>query len=127
MAAFFGGLAVAAGAFGAHGLEKMTEDPKTLQGFKTGAEYQLYHALALVGLAILFEKFHGSLLKWSGRCFIAGIILFSGSLYLLTFLKIQGSSAVKIIGPITPAGGLLLIAGWLLMLVAVLKSDGSER
>ena len=120
-AAIFGGLAVAIGAFGAHGLEKITKDPAVLHGFQTGVQYQMYHALALLGIAILFEKFAEAKLKWAATCFIAGIILFSGSLYLLTFLKLQGSTAVKFVGPITPIGGVLFIAGWLFLLLAATK------
>ncbi|HEX7902708.1 MAG TPA: DUF423 domain-containing protein [Chitinophagaceae bacterium] len=119
--AVFGGLAVALGAFGAHGLEKVTADAKTLHGFQTGVEYQLYHALALLAVAIVFEKFPNSLVRWAGNLFIAGILLFSGSLYLLTFLKIQGSSVMSIVGPVTPIGGLLIIGGWVCLLAGVLK------
>ena len=120
-AAIFGGLAVALGAFGAHGLEKLTADTKTLHGFRTGVEYQMYHTLTLIAVAILFEKFPGRWLKWAGNFFIAGVILFSGSLYLLTIFKVQDSSAVKFIGPVTPVGGLFFIAGWLFFLLAVVK------
>jgi uncharacterized membrane protein YgdD (TMEM256/DUF423 family) len=121
VAAFFGGLAVALGAFGAHGLESITDDEKILHGFHTGVQYQMYHALALLAIAIIHEKIPGKWIKWAGSCFIAGIILFSGSLYLLTFLKVQDSSAVKIIGPVTPVGGIFFIAGWLFLLAAVIK------
>jgi uncharacterized membrane protein YgdD (TMEM256/DUF423 family) len=117
----FGGLAVALGAFAAHGLEKLTTDAKTLHGFRTGVEYQMYHAFALIAVAILFEKFPSRWLKWAGNCFIAGVILFSGSLYLLTVLKIQDSTAVKFVGPVTPLGGVFFIAGWLFLLLAVLR------
>jgi len=120
-AAIFGGLGVALGAFGAHGLEKATSDQKILQGFRTGVQYQLFHALALLGVAILYDKFPDKMMKWAGYFFISGIILFSGSLYLLTFLKIQGSNAIKFVGPVTPLGGLCLIAGWLFLLLAVLR------
>ncbi len=120
-AAVFGGLAVAFGAFGAHSLENITRDEKILHGFQTGVQYQMYHALALLAIAILYEKDHGKWLKWAGNFFIAGIILFSGSLYLLTFLKIQESNAVKLVGPVTPLGGVLFIAGWLFLLIAAIK------
>lgn len=143
VAAIFGGLAVAIGAFGAHGLERITTDArpdgprqndfvglafgreKILHSFQTGVQYQMYHALALLAVAILFDKLNSSLMKWVGICFIAGIILFSGSLYLLTVLKIQGSTAVKFVGPITPLGGLFFVAGWLCLLIAVLKKKQS--
>jgi uncharacterized membrane protein YgdD (TMEM256/DUF423 family) len=120
-ASIFGGLAVALGAFGAHGLEKITSDEKILHGFQTGVQYQMYHALALLAIAIMYEKFQNKWIKWSGRCFIAGIIFFSGSLYLLTFLKIQGSGAVKFVGPMTPLGGIFFIVGWLFLLVSAEK------
>ena len=118
-AAIFGGLAVAFGAFGAHGLESITADEKILHSFQTGVQYQLYHALALLAIAILFDSFSSRRMIWAANCFIAGILLFSGSLYLLTFLKIQGSTAVRFVGPITPVGGLFFIAGWLFLLLAV--------
>jgi uncharacterized membrane protein YgdD (TMEM256/DUF423 family) len=121
IAAIFGGLAVALGAFGAHGLEKITTDEKILHGFQTAVQYQLYHALALMAVAIIAEKFPNDFIKWAGACFISGILLFSGSLYLLTFLKIQGSTAVRFIGPVTPLGGIFFIAGWLLLLMGVVK------
>lgn len=119
--AIFGALAVALGAFGAHGLESITSDEKVLHGFQTGVQYQMYHALALLSVAILFEKLPANWMKWAGICFITGIILFSGSLYLLTFFKIQESSAVKFVGPVTPLGGLLFISGWLCLLIAAVK------
>ena len=121
VASFFGGLAVALGAFGAHGLESITDDEKILHGFQTGVQYQMVHALALLAIGILFEKFPDSWLRWAANSFIAGIILFSGSLYMLTFLKIQDSSFVRFIGPVTPLGGLFFIAGWLFLLIAVIK------
>lgn len=121
LAAVFGGLAVALGAFGAHGLQKITSDEKILHGFQTAVQYQVYHALALLAMAGLFEKFDATWLKRSGFCFAVGIILFSGSLYLLTFLKIQESSTIRFVGPITPLGGLFFIVGWLFLLIAAFK------
>ena len=120
-AAIFGGLAVALGAFGAHGLEKITSDGKILKGFQTGVQYQMYHALALLAVGVLYDKFSLSWMKWAGILFIAGIFLFSGSLYLLTFLKIQESNSISIVGPITPLGGVSLIAGWLCLVMAVVR------
>ena len=115
----FGGLAVA---FGAHGLESITKDEKILNGFQTGVQYQMYHALALLLVAFSFDKLTGRWMKWAGTCFITGIFLFSGSLYLLTFFKIQESSAVKLVGPITPLGGVFFIAGWICLLMAAVKN-----
>ena len=122
-AAASGGLAVVFGAFGAHSLEKITTDEKILHGFQTGVQYQVYHALALLAIAIIYEKVRSKWLKWAGNFFIAGIILFSGSLYLLAFLKIHESSTVRFIGPVTPLGGIFFIAGWLFLLIAVLKRN----
>lgn len=122
-AALFGGLGVALGAFGAHGLQNVTSDEKIIHGFQTGVQYQVYHALALLSLALMIEKLPGKLILWSARCFTTGIILFSGSLYLLTFLKIQGSSAVSLVGPVTPLGGVFFIAGWVILLLAALKNN----
>lgn len=119
--AIFGALGVALGAFGAHGLQDLTSDETILHGFNTGVQYQVYHALALLATGIIFEKFPNKQLRRAGICFITGIILFSGSLYLLTMLKIQGSNLVKIAGPVTPLGGVFFIVGWVLLLVGVAK------
>jgi uncharacterized membrane protein YgdD (TMEM256/DUF423 family) len=125
--AIAGGLAVGLGAFGAHGLEAFTHDEKILHGFQTGVQYQFYHALSLLALAIIYEKMPNKWIKWSGSCFITGIILFSGSLYLLTLLKISESAAVKFIGPVTPLGGIFFLAGWLFLLMGVFNKKRSER
>ena len=121
-ASLFGASAVALGAFGAHGLARLTTDTTILHGFETGVEYQLYHAIALLFVGIWADKNPVKWLRWAAICFIGGIIFFSGSLYLLTFLKLQESSAVKFIGPVTPLGGLLFILGWLFLLVTALKT-----
>ena len=116
--AIFGALAVALGAFGAHGLENLTSDQKILDTFRTGVQYQIYHALSIVAVAFFYDKLIARRVRLSGYCFIGGIILFSGSLYLLAMLKIRSSGAANIIGPITPLGGLLLIAGWIFLAAA---------
>lgn len=115
------GLAVALGAFGAHGLQRLTADEKIQHGFQTGVQYQFYHALALLVLAILAGKLPITWVRRAGYCFIAGIILFSGSIYLLTFLKIEGSDATRFVGPVTPLGGVFFIIGWGCLLMGVLK------
>lgn len=120
-AAIFGGSAVGAGAFGAHALEAITTDEKILHSYQTGVQYQLYHALILLCVAFLVDKLDSKWMRRAATCFITGIILFSGSLYLLTFFKIQESTAVKIVGPITPLGGTFFIAGWVCLLIAALK------
>ena len=120
--AIFGGLAVALGAFGAHGLEQLTTDARITHGFETGASYQLYHAFAILITALVYERSPNQFIKWAGYFFIAGIVLFSGSLYLLTFLKIYERPLIRIIGPITPLGGLLLIGGWIFLLLGATRS-----
>jgi uncharacterized membrane protein YgdD (TMEM256/DUF423 family) len=112
IAAIFGGLSVAAGAFGAHALrEKISE--RMLEIFDTGARYQMYHALALLLVAILMISLKNSpnTLVISGWLFIIGIVIFSGSLYALSLTNI------KILGAITPIGGVALIAGWIFLAI----------
>lgn len=111
VAALLAALAVAFGAFGAHGLKKIVE-AETVQTFQTGVQYQMYHALALLLTGILVEKFPSKLLIYAGWFFIAGIILFSGSLYLLTLFKATDTVGLSKPGLITPFGGLSFIIGW---------------
>jgi len=120
-ASLFCALAVALGAFGAHGLKQLLAADQ-IAVFDTGVRYQFYHSLALFITGILAEKFTRKWILAAGKCFIAGIILFSGSLYALTFLEASGNSNLKFIGAITPVGGLFFIAGWLLLFGAIRKS-----
>jgi uncharacterized membrane protein YgdD (TMEM256/DUF423 family) len=113
-------LAVILGAFGAHGLKKITT-PETVATFQTGVQYQIYHAFALLIVAILYEKFTNNFIHYAGVLFILGIVLFSGSLYALTALKATDKMGLSGIGIITPFGGLCFIAGWLLLLAGILK------
>ncbi|MDP9725334.1 uncharacterized membrane protein YgdD (TMEM256/DUF423 family) [Priestia aryabhattai] len=108
-------LAVALGAFGAHGLEgKISE--KYLEVWKTGVQYQMFHAMGLFVIAFLLSKFpQSSLLTASGWIMFAGIVLFSGSLYVL------GTSGIKVLGAITPLGGVAFIVAWILIVVAAVK------
>lgn len=121
--AIFGTLGVALGAFGAHGLQQITSDEKIIHSFQTGVQYQVYHALALLATALILEKFPNRFIKWAGNCFITGILLFSGSLYLLTLLNVRESGLTKIAGPLTPLGGLFLILGWIFLLSGVLRKQ----
>lgn len=106
LAAFFGFTGVALGAFAAHGLKnRLSADYLAI--FHTGVTYQLVHALALFGVAVLAAHLPGRLIGWAGGLFAVGIILFSGSLYLLTL------SGLGKLGIITPIGGLCLLGGWL--------------
>lgn len=114
------GLAVALGAFGAHGLKKVAA-PETVAIYQTGVQYQMYHALALILVGILSERVSGSFITYSGVFFIAGIILFSGSLYLIVSYYAMNKTVPTAIGILTPVGGLLFILGWVCLLAGVLK------
>src|SRR5262245_12562203 len=115
LGALSGFVAVAAGAFGAHALrERLTAN--ALDTFQTGAHYQIYHALALVGVGILLGRFSVDGSTWltaSGWLFVAGTILFSGSLYLLAMTD------VRWLGAITPLGGVAFLLGWLALTVGI--------
>lgn len=120
-ASLLAGLAVAAGAFGAHGLKKLVE-PQYVDTFKTGAQYQFYHALA-IGFATLVSQFIDN--QWIRRVnwsFLLGIILFSGSLYILTLGKVLNTEGVNWFGIITPLGGLFFLFGWLSLAWGIHKS-----
>lgn len=109
-------LAVALGAFGAHGLADKLE-PKYLDIWKTGVTYQMFHALGILAVAMLLGRVPGSsLFSWTGWLMLIGIILFSGSLYVLSLTKIN------ILGAITPLGGLCFLAAWVLMVIGALKN-----
>ncbi|MEJ5963062.1 DUF423 domain-containing protein [Pedobacter immunditicola] len=118
-AAFFGVLAVILGAFGAHGLKSIVNND-ALGIWAKGVEYQFYHVFALLFLST-FARFRNKLIDWSYYCFTAGILLFSGSLYLLATRDVLNLSFVHILGPITPVGGLFFIAGWVLLFFAALR------
>jgi len=120
LASLIGGLAVVLGAFGAHGLQNITTDEKILHSFQTAVQYQMYHALALLVIAIIPNT--SKLLTWAGNCFIIGVILFSGSLYALTAIKVSENTNLEKIGIVTPVGGLFFIAGWLLLLIAAINN-----
>ncbi|WP_339100922.1 DUF423 domain-containing protein [Pseudomonas atacamensis] len=105
LAAFFGFTGVALGAFAAHGLKNRLT-PEYLTIFHTGVTYQLVHTLALFGVALLATQIQGRLITWAGLSFTVGIVLFSGSLYLLTM------TGISKLGIITPFGGLAFLTGW---------------
>jgi len=109
-------LAVALGAFGAHGLKDRL-DAHYLDIWKTGVTYQMFHATGILILGLLLGRVPmSSLFNWSGWLMLAGIILFSGSLYLLSLTK------VGILGAITPLGGVCFLAAWVLMIVGAVKN-----
>ena len=106
--------AVALGAFGAHALKRRLQ-PDRLDVFKTGVQYHLIHALGLVAAGILAGQFPDSgLIAAAGWLLLAGIVLFSGSLYVLSAKKIRW------LGPVTPLGGLCFIIGWVLLAAGVI-------
>jgi uncharacterized membrane protein YgdD (TMEM256/DUF423 family) len=116
LGAFSAMLAVILGAFAAHGLkDKLTES--LMSAFQTGVHYQLYHSLAIILTVILYRQTPAPMLLYSASFMLGGIVLFSGSLYLLAL------SGIKWVGPITPLGGLCFIVGWGLLLVASLKGS----
>lgn len=117
-AGIYGMLAVIFGAFGAHALKK-TLDLEQLKSFETGVKYQMYHALLLIILGITFPFLETSQVIM-GWCFILGIFLFSFSIYGLVLSSSKGKK-LKILGPVTPLGGLLLVVGWILFTVNAVK------
>lgn len=119
-AAVLGALAVALGAFAAHGLKNYISN-QAIASFETGVRYQFYHVFALMLVAILYKEYKA--VKTAGWCFIAGIVLFSGSLYGLAFVQGAVLPGFKWLGPITPIGGLFFIAGWLWLLISILRKS----
>jgi uncharacterized membrane protein YgdD (TMEM256/DUF423 family) len=115
LAAIFGFLGIALGAFGAHSLERYFEQNPGREGtFKTGVQYHQIHALALLGVAWASGRWSSSLIPAAGYLFVLGILLFSGSLYLLSVTNRRW------LGTITPLGGLAFLAGWGCLLIGVL-------
>jgi uncharacterized membrane protein YgdD (TMEM256/DUF423 family) len=109
-------IGVGMGAFGAHGL-KTVISPEMLAVYQTGVTYQMYHALGLIGIALINRQAPDSkLLHWAGRLMFTGILLFSGSLYLLAFLNL------KWLGMITPIGGVCFLTAWLLITIFAAKN-----
>jgi len=115
-AAINGFLAVSLGAFGAHGLKaRLAEDMLAI--YQTGVQYHMYHALALGLVGLLALRFPQSgALSWSGTTFLLGILVFSGSLYVLSL------SGIRWLGAITPLGGLAFLVGWLLLAYGAAKA-----
>lgn len=121
IASVLGALSVTLGAFGAHALKRLVSEA-TVNIFETGVRYQFYHVFALALVGILYKEFPGNWMIWAGNLFITGIILFSGSLYALTFIKATVKPGLDWIGIVTPFGGLAFIAGWICMLVGLYKT-----
>lgn len=114
-------VAVALGAFGAHGLKDRIA-PEALGQWRTGVEYQFYHGLGLLLMAALRERLSVAYARWAGRLMVAGVLLFSGSLYLLSTRELTGlDGAVGVLGPMTPIGGLCFIAAWVVLFITALR------
>ncbi|MDO1447166.1 DUF423 domain-containing protein [Rhodocytophaga aerolata] len=113
--AILGGLGVAIGAFGAHALKAMLESTSRTDTFETAVRYQFYHALALLLIGLLLFRLDSKLLHYSGNLMLAGTIIFSGSLYILCM------TGIKWLGAITPIGGVLMIAGWVLLAMGITR------
>jgi uncharacterized membrane protein YgdD (TMEM256/DUF423 family) len=120
-----GALAVALGALGAHALKnelpsgKITADQ--LAGFETAVRYHMYHTFAMLFVVLIGFHMNARLLKWTFNLFITGIILFSGSLYLLCTRNLLDAEWLRFLGPVTPLGGLCLITGWLSLAFSAFK------
>ncbi len=121
-AAIIGALSVALGAFAAHTLKESLSD-YAVNIFETGVRYQFYHVFALMFAGILYSSFKNSFIRWSGILFIIGIILFSGSLYLLTYIKGAVKPGYEWVGAVTPVGGLCFIIGWIFLFIGVIKKS----
>lgn len=115
LGSIFGMLSVALGAFGAHGLKKMT-DAAGLANWETAARYQFFHALALIFIGLLSSHISTGLRSAIIWCFVLGILIFSGTLYALVL------SGMRWLGAITPIGGTLMIIGWALLAYAAWKA-----
>ncbi|MBB3211336.1 uncharacterized membrane protein YgdD (TMEM256/DUF423 family) [Herbaspirillum sp. Sphag1AN] len=112
-------IAVAAGAFGAHGLKQVL-DSEMLAIWHTAVTYQMMHALGMFLIALLIPKFSSMLLGWAGSAMFVGIVIFSGSLYALAL------SGIRLLGAITPIGGLAFLASWILVAWAAYKGNAGS-
>ncbi|MEN8242467.1 MAG: DUF423 domain-containing protein [Chloroflexota bacterium] len=122
LGAFFAGLAVATGSFGAHGLQKLVP-VESLTAWEKAVRYQMYHAFALffVAWAITHWRDQTRLFSTAGWAFVLGIALFSGSLYILSLTGTLTVAAINL-AYITPAGGVAFVIGWLILLIAVRRA-----
>lgn len=114
----YSGFSVVLGAMGAHALKKVFNDV-TMASFETGVRYQMYHGLLLLIIGFMFQ-FKSKLQNYMGWCFVIGTFLFSVSIYVLSLSKVLGVS-LPFLGPVTPIGGLLMIVGWVLLLITIVK------
>ena len=111
-----GALSVIIGAFGAHALKNLLESSGRTEVFETAVKYQFYHALGLILVGLLMFNLKHQFMNYAGYSFMIGVIIFSGSLYILCL------TGITKFGMITPIGGLFMIAGWLFLTIGILKS-----
>ena len=121
-ATLLGVLSVTLGAFGAHTLKQHVSD-HAVSIFETGVRYQFYHVFALLAAGILFKEFPNRFIRWAGILFIAGIILFSGSLYWLMYIKAAVIPGYSWVGAITPLGGFAFILAWIFLFTGCFKKS----
>jgi uncharacterized membrane protein YgdD (TMEM256/DUF423 family) len=114
-AAVLGFLAVGLGAFGAHAFKPALVASGRMDTYELAVRYQFYHVFALLASGILMSYFAGPLLRAASSCFMAGVVIFCGSLYALSF------TGVALFGAVTPFGGLAFLAGWICLTAAVMK------
>lgn len=119
-ASVLGALSVIIGAFGAHALQSTLEAQGRMDTFETAVKYQFYHTLALLMIGLLMFRIQDKMLDYAAFSMMGGILVFSGSLYILCI------SGLRWLGAVTPIGGLLFIAGWILLLISVLRSSVSN-
>ncbi len=126
-----GATAVFFGALGAHFLKgKLASGLITtdqLAGFDTAVKYQMYHVLAMLLMILVLKQSENKFIKWAYNFFLVGIILFSGSLYFLCTRNLLGMEALKVLGPITPVGGLFFVAGWTSIIFAGIKKHNTKN
>jgi uncharacterized membrane protein YgdD (TMEM256/DUF423 family) len=123
-ASIAGATAVVSGAMLAH-LLKQHMPVAALQVYETAVRYQFYHVFALLAAGILSERYYGSWMNRAGTCFIVGILLFCGSLYIISALMSTGIIVPSALGILTPLGGLGFILGWIFMSIAILRGRSS--
>jgi uncharacterized membrane protein YgdD (TMEM256/DUF423 family) len=116
-ASVFGLLAIVIGTFGAHSLENILVENNRVETFETALQYHFYHTLALLFISVLFQYKSNSYLKWVVYLFVIGIVIFSGSLYVLALTNIT------LLGAITPFGGLSFIAGWIVLFLSAKEKN----
>ncbi len=117
---FFAALAIMLGAFGTHYIGSRV-NLSVLNIFETAIRYQMYHALGLILVGIVAKEFTSKHINWAAKLFIIGIIVFSGSLYLLTYFKAVEAKQFYWLGAVTPIGGVAFIVGWCLLLCSFFK------